>query len=318
MTLIKDSAVYKLIQWGFFPFVLIATPSMIYGLIEAGYSVAVATYTTVVGLGGLFWLAEWLVPYRREWNMPQGDVSNDLMSGTVAYVILPIFLKPLYIALLAGATAWLAVQAGGSLWPSDWPLVAQLILMLVLGDAGRYWGHRLAHEIPFLWRFHAVHHSATRLWWWNATRQHPVDKAWFTFTEMLFPVLLGADGVVLSMYLGVTAVCGYSQHCNIHLKLGKLYWFFNVVELHRWHHSKEIAQSNNNYGNNLIIYDRLFGSYYHPERQDILDDDGKRKELGQIGLLNPDYPKSYLGQLWAPFVTGLDKQQAQSKEVEAP
>ena len=294
--------IYKLAQWGFFPTVLIGTPSCIYWLIEAGYSIPVATYVTVVALGMVYWLAEWLMPYRKVWNTPQGDVKNDLISGTVAYIILPIFLKPLFIALLAGATAWLAAQYGGSVWPSDWPLVYQLILMLILGDAGRYWGHRLAHEIPFLWNFHAVHHSAKRLWWWNATRQHPVDKTWFTFTEMLFPVLLGADGIVLSMYLGVTAVCGFAQHCNINIKLGPLYWFFNVVDLHRWHHSKDASQSDNNYGNNLIIYDRLFGTYYHPERQ------GKPEaEVGDIGLINPNYPQNYLGQLRAPFIKGLDK-----------
>ena len=306
MILSQKSRLSMLIQWCFFPFVLVLTPATIYSLIDAGYSVALATYSTVVSLGLLFWLAEWLLPFRKEWNKPQGDIANDLISGTVAYVLMPIFLKPLYIALLAGGTAWLAVQAGGSVWPNEWPVFFQLVLMLIVGDAGRYWGHRLAHEVPLLWRFHAVHHSATRLWWWNATRQHPVDKAWFTFTEMLFPVLLGADGVVLSMYLGVTAVCGYSQHCNINLKLGVFYWFFNVVDLHRWHHSKKIEQSNNNYGNNLIIYDRLFGTYYHPQNQG--QSNQEMEELGEIGLLNSNYPKSYLGQLRAPFIDGLDKE----------
>lgn len=289
-------------QWSLFPAALVITPTLIYLLINDGVSVAVATYAVVVGLGLCFWLAEFALPYRRHWNQPHGDVSNDLISGTVAYVVMPIFLKPLYIALLAAATAWLATQWGASLWPSDWPVALQLVAMLLLGDAGRYWGHRLAHEVPFLWRFHAVHHSAERLWWWNATRQHPVDKAWFTFTEVLFPVLLGAEGIVLAMYLGVTAVCGFAQHCNIDLKLGKLYWFFNVVDLHRWHHSKDPLESNNNYGNNLIVYDRLFGTYYHPQRQGQAE-----RQIDEIGLLNPDYPKNYLGQLRAPFIDGLDK-----------
>jgi len=298
----KRSFLYRFAQWAIFPSALIAAPLAIYLLIADGISIPVATYLVVVATGFLFWLAEWLMPYRQEWNRPQGDVANDLISGTIAYVIMPIFLKPFFIALLAGGTVWLATQYGGSLWPSDWPLLAQLVLMLLLGDAGRYWGHRLAHEIPFLWRFHAVHHSATRLWWWNATRQHPVDKVWFTFTEMLFPVLLGADGIVLSMYLGVTAVCGFSQHCNINIKLGILYWFFNVVDLHRWHHSTNVKESNNNYGNNLIVYDRLFGTYFHPERQ---GDENNR--LGAIGLINPNYPQHYLGQLLAPLKKGLDK-----------
>jgi len=298
----RNSGIYKAAQWLVFPVALFGTPSAIYLLLERGASIPLATYFVVVSLGFLFWALEWAMPYREEWNKPQGDVLNDLISGTVAYVILPIFLKPIFISLLAGGTAWLALQADGSLWPSDWPIVYQLVLMLLLGDAGRYWGHRLAHQIPLLWRFHAVHHSATRLWWWNATRQHPVDKTWFTFTEMLFPVLLGADGVVLSMYLGVTAVCGYSQHCNIDLKLGPFYWIFNVVELHRWHHARDARQSDNNYGNNLIIYDRIFGTYYHPEKQGTPD-----ANVGTIGLLNPNYPQHYLGQLKAPFIEGMDK-----------
>ncbi len=284
---------------------------MIHTFIMSGVSVPIATYLVVVSLGLLFWLAEYLMPFRESWNQTKGDVSNDIISGTVAYIILPIFLKPLIVAALAGGTAWLALTVGGSLWPNHWPVGFQLVLLLLLGDAGRYWGHRLAHEVPLLWRFHAVHHSAERLWWWNATRQHPVDKAWFTLTEMLFPVLLGAEGIVLAMYLGVTAVCGFSQHCNIDLKLGKFYWFFNVVDLHRWHHSKKIEESNNNYGNNLIVYDRLFGTYFHPERQH-----DPSRELGEIGLLNPYYPKNYLGQLRAPFITGLDKEQPTSTETE--
>lgn len=70
-------------------------------------------------LGLLFWLAEWLMPYRAEWNRPQGDLTNDIVSGTVTYILLPIFLKPLYLAALLGATVWIAQQAGGSLWPGD-------------------------------------------------------------------------------------------------------------------------------------------------------------------------------------------------------
>lgn len=306
-TIQNKSFVYRFFQYTFFPLALFGTPLTIYLLVQSGISVAIATYLTVVLLGMLYWVAEWQMPYREPWNKPQGDFSNDLVSGTVAYIILPIFLKPLYISLLAGATVWLAQQSGGSIWPGDWPIVLQLILLLLLGDAGRYWGHRLAHTVPVFWRFHAVHHSATRLWWWNATRQHPVDKAWFTFTEMFFPILLGADGIVFALYFGVTAVCGFSQHCNINLKLGPFYWIFNVVELHRWHHSKNPQESDNNYGNNLIVYDRLFGTCFHPEQQEVLKrtDD----EVGEIGLINPRYPQNYIGQLMAPFKKGLDKAQ---------
>lgn len=302
-------SVYKFFQWALFPILLFGAPTAIYLLLDNGMSVAVATYAVVLTLGVLFLVIERLMPYRREWNQLQGDLKNDLISGTIAYGILPIFLKPIYVALLAGATAWIAARTGGSAWPDTWPLAAQVVLLLLVADAGRYWGHRLAHEIPFLWRFHAVHHSATRLWWWNATRQHPVDKAWFMFTELFFPILLGVDGTVVALYFGVTVVCGFAQHCNIDLKLGPFYWIFNVVELHRWHHSKVPGESDNNYGNNLIIYDRLFGTCYHPERQQNSD-----RQVGDIGLINPDYPQNYLGQLLAPLTRGLDKAQSSTFE----
>lgn len=261
------------------------------------------TYGTIVLLWLSFFVFEQLMPYRQKWNQPAGDIANDMLSATIAYGILPRLLGPVYTAALAGVTAWLAVQAGGQLWPHDWPMWAQLALLLLAGDAGRYWGHRLAHEIPVLWRFHAVHHSATRLWFFNGMRQHPVDKVWFMASELLFPILLGASGEVLSLYLITTAVCGYFQHTNMDVKLGPFYYLFNVVELHRWHHSKDIAESDNNYGNNLIVYDRLFGTCYHPEAK------GETRQVGDIGLINPNYPKGYFQQFIAPFRKGrLDKE----------
>jgi sterol desaturase/sphingolipid hydroxylase (fatty acid hydroxylase superfamily) len=301
MQLNKNSKLYWFLQRAYFPALIVGLPAAAWLAIQNNVHFAVATYAGVAAAGLLYFVFERLMPYRPHWNQLDGDLSNDLISGTVAYGILPKILSPLYIAFLAGGTAWLASLAGGSLWPSDWPIAAQVVLLMLAGDAGRYWGHRLAHEVPFLWRFHAVHHSATRLWFWNATRQHPVDKAWFTFTELLVPTLMGVHGEVLGLYLIATAVCGFAQHCNVDLKLGPLYWLFNVVELHRWHHSKKIEESDNNYGNNLIVYDRIFGTYFHPENN------GDNRGVGEIGLLNPDYPKNYLGQLAAPFKKGSDK-----------
>ncbi len=301
----------QILRYGFFPAALVATPWAVHRLLEAGWHVALATYVPVALLGLAYLLAEHWIPYRREWNTPVGDIGTDVLSGAIAYVLIPRLFGPLYWAALAGVTASLAERAGGSLWPGHWPLWAQLILLLLAGDAGRYWGHRLAHEIPLLWRFHAVHHSPGRLWFFNAVRQHPVDKLWFMASELLVPILLGASGEVLSLYFAVTAVCGFAQHTNADLRLGPLYWVFNVVEMHRWHHSRNPAESDHNYGNNLIVYDRLFGTCFHPEAR------GERQGVGPIGLLNPNYPRRYWGQLLAPFRRGqLDK--ADPEPLRAP
>lgn len=302
-TLPKSNPLYAPMQWLIFPALFLGPLLIAYQALQAGWSVPLVTYGTVIGLWTAVFVLERVMPYRRKWNETDGDVVNDMVSGGIAYGLLPIFLKPLYIALLAGITTWLANQMDGSVWPSDWPIWAQLALLLLAGDAGRYWGHRFAHTVPFLWRFHAVHHSATRLWFLNAIRQHPVDKAWFTFTELFFPIILGAHGDVITLYFIATLVCGTFQHTNMDVKIGPLYYLFNIVDLHRWHHSKEIKESDNNYGNNLIVYDILFGTRYLPK------DNGVR-QVADIGLLNPHYPKHYLGQLIAPFRKGrLDKEQ---------
>jgi hypothetical protein len=124
----ENSSLYHFIQWSFFPLVLIGTPYLIYLLVGNGASVAITTYIVAVAVGLLFWIAEWLLPYKERWNHSHDhdDIANDIVSGTVAYVVLPIFLKPLFIALLAGGTVWLSTQWGGAIWPSEWPVISSV------------------------------------------------------------------------------------------------------------------------------------------------------------------------------------------------
>ena len=109
----KGSPFYHFFQWVFFPLMIVATPTIIYYLISNGSSIIVGTYVVAVAVGLVFWLAEWLIPFKEHWNHSHGDISNDVVSGVIAYIVLPIFLKPLFIALLAGAAAWLSMQWGG-------------------------------------------------------------------------------------------------------------------------------------------------------------------------------------------------------------
>ncbi len=86
----KGSALYHIIQWAFFPLVLVGTPYIMYILISNGSSVAITTYVVAVAVGLVFWLAEWLMPFKEKWNHSHDDITTDLVSGTVAYIILPI------------------------------------------------------------------------------------------------------------------------------------------------------------------------------------------------------------------------------------
>ncbi|MBZ0253344.1 MAG: sterol desaturase family protein [Candidatus Methylomirabilis sp.] len=281
-----------------FPLTMAAALWAVHGLLRAGVHEGVAVFGVLVASIGAIAALERLAPYRAGWNRSDGDVGTDFAHMLVAQSLIPRLLGPLWPALAASMTAALAAAFGARLWPHDWPILAQLFLVLVIAEFGRYWFHRAAHEIPLLWRLHAVHHSPGRLYWLNAGRFHPLEKVIFLIPEALPFAVLGAGPEVMAMYFVFNGVHGLFQHSNIRVRLGPLNYLFSMTELHRWHHSKIIAESNTNYGNNLILWDLVFGTFFLP----------KDREVGTIGLLNPAYPKGYLAQLAAPFARGrLDK-----------
>jgi len=69
------TALYNALQWAFFPMVLVLTPWLIYRLINNGGSVAITTYVVAVAVGLIFWLAEWLIPFKEKWNHSHDDIG---------------------------------------------------------------------------------------------------------------------------------------------------------------------------------------------------------------------------------------------------
>ena len=110
-------------------------------------------------------------------------------------------------------------------------------------------------------------------------------------------ILVGVGVEVLALYFVFYAVNGFFQHSNVDAKYGVLNWVVSGAELHRWHHSRLVEESNRNYGNNLIVFDLMFGSWFLP----------RDRRVGELGLINRDYPLDFGAQMKTPFVAGLDK-----------
>jgi sterol desaturase/sphingolipid hydroxylase (fatty acid hydroxylase superfamily) len=89
----------------------------------------------------------------------------------------------------------------------------------------------------------------------------------------------------------VTAFIGILTHCNINVKFGWLNYIFNTSGLHRWHHSMDLREGNMNYGENLMLWDLLFGTYY---------DDSKRRPPVEIGIKEA-MPTTFMAQIIMPF-----------------
>lgn len=254
---------------------------------EAILPPTIFSYLLIASLERLFF-------WQREWLRSRGDLRVDLahllISGVFTIQLLTV---PITLGAVVAAS-WLARLVGGTFWPTDWSLWVQLPLALVFGEFFLYWIHRLTHEFDLLWRFHAMHHSAPRLYFLNAVRFHPVDIALSSFSPLIPLIIVGADGRLIALFGLFSAVHGLFQHANLVLKLGPLNWFFSMAELHRWHHSRLERESNTNYGQNLIVWDIIFGTRFLPK---------DREPPADIGISKLDaFPMTWWQQLISPLV----------------
>jgi sterol desaturase/sphingolipid hydroxylase (fatty acid hydroxylase superfamily) len=283
----------RVFSWTVFPVVLGGAVALTLWQMRLGVAPALAFLGPTLASYLLLWALERRVPYRRSWQRSRGDVPVDLGHLVVSGGITVELLRPLALMLAVALGGRLSQAFGAPLWPGGWPLLAQLLLALLVGEFFMYWAHRLGHVWEPLWRFHAVHHSAPRLYFLNAVRFHPVDLAISHYAPFVPLVALGADERVLALFALVSAVHGLFQHANVPIRCGPLNWFFSMAELHRWHHSQRLRESNTNYGQNLIVWDVLFGTRFLP---------ADREPPEEIGIADmPDFPMDYLGQLLSPL-----------------
>ncbi|MES1990192.1 MAG: sterol desaturase family protein [Pseudomonadota bacterium] len=253
---------------------------------ETGHGV-LAFNLTYLMLAVTIAVLERLMPHERTWLDNDGqmlpDLAHTILSKGFAQVLITFM-------VFMGLAEWLEPRDGG-LWPLSWPLAVQVALGLVVAEFGLYWKHRLAHEWKWLWRFHAVHHSVTRLWFFNTGRFHFVDTV--TGLAVGMPVLLamGAPRDVLLLVSAITAIIGMLTHCNIEMRCGYLNYIFNTPELHRWHHSKVLTEGNRNYGENIVLFDQVFSTYFNA---------ADRRPPADIGISHP-MPETFWGQVRVPF-----------------
>jgi sterol desaturase/sphingolipid hydroxylase (fatty acid hydroxylase superfamily) len=288
----KSGLLYTLGAWSSFPSILFGslalavawTPSL--GLPAAVLGAQVVATLAIA-------LAERALPYRSEWNRSHGDILVDALHGVVSALGTIKVARPFVVLIGSTAAGWLSERVGTRLWPTDAHPMVQLALALPIAELPQYWLHRWQHEYDLLWRFHAVHHSAPRLYWLNAARFHPVDLGLLNVVGYLPLVALGCPADVIVLFGLFDAVFGMLQHCNVDVRLGPLNRIFSMAEPHRWHHSRTLVEANTNYGSNLIVWDLVFGTFYLPTDRD---------PPTSIGIADlPRFPMSYIGQLEAPF-----------------
>jgi sterol desaturase/sphingolipid hydroxylase (fatty acid hydroxylase superfamily) len=190
---------------------------------------------------------------------------NVLFTGTIAsalFVPIVVFLPELLLgrSLFFGTSAQL-----GPIW-------LQFILAMLLYEFIKYCIHRTQHIVPFLWELHSYHHSVTDLKASNTFVSHPLD---FALRNVLPPVILGYigfDPAAIVFGTGLSTAASLMSHCGAGLHASWLNRVFVMPEVHRWHHSAKVPDGHKysvNYGVGLILWDRLFGTYYLPMKDGV-------------------------------------------------
>lgn len=192
------------------------------------------------------------------------DIGFYFISGLIPALLLapPMALVAMGAQLVVPYSLHAAVAA--------LPVWERAMAALVVGEMGFYWGHRWAHEIPFLWRFHSVHHHPTEVYFLISARAHPIDNVFIRLCGLMPIYILGiatpltpAGGAVSALLVMLLTLWGFLIHANVHWRFGPLEWVISTPAFHHWHHTLDEPR-NRNFASMLPLMDWLFGTCYLP------------------------------------------------------
>ncbi|CAE6935263.1 hypothetical protein R70211_05353 [Paraburkholderia domus] len=189
--------------------------------------------------------------FRTEWQTDMAHLAvNHFIVGLVLLVV--NFLIHRTFGWMVNAHFQQAVQ---HIW-----FVPQLLMCMLVADLMEYVTHRVYHEVPFLWRFHAVHRSVKTMDWLAGSRQHILELI-VTRVAVLGPLfVLGFEKSVVDAYIIIVGFQAVFNHANVHLPWGPLRYILVTPDFHHWHHSSEDEAIDRNYAAHFAFIDSLFGT----------------------------------------------------------
>ena len=171
------------------------------------------------------------------------------------------------------------------------PLVLQFVQVVIVADLGEYAIHRLFHTLPWLWRFHAIHHSSVHLDWIAGSRLHLVDVVITRGFTLVPIVLLGFSQPAVYAYVVFVSFHAVVIHANVRFRGGWLERVLVMPRFHHWHHSAAPEAVDKNFAVHVPWIDRMFGTYHLPD--DRWPED--------YGIAGDPVPEGYVEQLVDPF-----------------
>ena len=260
---------------------------------RSGRNPAAAVPAVAAAFYGVIAVTERVRPHRTEWQPTLREFATD---GTFMASVLAI--------QAAGLAAAEPLRGRRSLRLDRLPVPVGAAVSVLAVDLFHSRIHQVGHRWGPAWRVHSVHHSAERLYWFNATRFHALEM----FVDMVMETLVvGALGLSHEQHVvhqAMRALYGQVQHCNVDVDSGPLNRVFSTPDLHRWHHSTVYAEGDTNYGAITSVWDQVFRTHFDPS-----DRDGP-EQIG-VGRM-PDFPQSF----WALERVPLDWKKVRDRNAE--
>ena len=245
------------------------------------HSADISFAAVTLSLYGVYRTLERRIPFKEEWLKDHNDYVPDSVFNLSSVTSVPVS---------KAITHFVPTRQKGGV--ANLPDPVAVAIGVLAYDFFHYWLHRLGHEWGPAWKLHSVHHSAKRLYWFNALRFHVGETYIDQIGEQLIVKALGMSEDQHVAYLSLRGAYGQFQHANIEVSSGVLDRVFSTPDLHRWHHSTIYSEGDTNYGAITSLWDQVFGSFYRPKR--AFDSD-----VG-VGRM-PDFPESWIELQQAPL-----------------
>jgi sterol desaturase/sphingolipid hydroxylase (fatty acid hydroxylase superfamily) len=232
---------------------------------------------------------ERLFALRREQKIFRRHWANDLICFTLNGVFVKFGLFAVIALTILAASH--VVPSSLQTWIGGLPYLMQIFSVLLLADLGVYWTHRMFHAIPWLWRFHEIHHSVEELDWLAAARVHPIDQILTKGVSLIPIVALGFSESAIGTWALLYQWQSVLVHSNVRIKFGPLRLLLASPEFHHWHHSNDREARDRNFAAQLPFLDMLFGTLHMP-----------RGRMPQSYGLDEPMPQRYAYQILYPFL----------------
>lgn len=221
--------------------------------------------------------------FRSEWRE---DLFYFLLSSVLVQILSFLSLAPSMAILqhtdnLASFRQMVASQ----------PFILQVLEIMFFTDLIQYWFHRAFHRIPFLWGFHAVHHSAQKMDWLAGSRMHMAEIIGLRSMTIIPMFVLGFAENALHFYIFMVYLNATFIHANVRFNVECLKSIIVTPRFHHWHHAIEKDAIDVNFSIHFPLLDKLFGTYYMPPNQ----------WPGGYGVGGHPVPNGYWQQFLYPF-----------------